>query len=101
MKIEIGNTYLDSWGHQHTIQGLTRNNPNHVWSLSSHFDFNGKNVGGGYNLVVLPPEKEIKHWQDFIKQVEAVNDDNHLKLVKLLLDNMRERIHRSISYCSE
>jgi hypothetical protein len=103
MPIEIGKTYLDTWGHIHKIYGHVQDGPmwakksilTQVWSISSHFETKtGKNVGGGSNLVddfAMAPADAEKYWLDRIAEIKAVNSKEKLTLVADLLTNMRKR----------
>jgi hypothetical protein len=104
-KVEIGKTYLDTWGRRHSIEGyvvLRRGwgsesdtfSKDQVWSTGGwHFDINtGTSVHAGKQLVQLPPKDELAFWTAQIKQIKSVNSADKLELIETELATMAARI---------
>ncbi len=98
MEVEIGQTYLDIWGYQHTINGYVRKgfkqeDKTKVWSASGHFwKKDGTSVRGGHDLVVMSPKGEVAFWKKRIQLIIDNNSTDKLRMVADLMQKMHERI---------
>lgn len=103
-KVNIGQTYLDTWGREHKIMGnviLQKGwgsapdvlDKQSVWSLSGvHFNVNTGNDEWGTCLVQLPLGEEKEFWVNRLKLIESKNSKDKLLLIKEDLDRIRQRI---------
>lgn len=99
MPIQIGKTYLDTWGQEHKINGYARpygvEDKGIVWSMSSHFRIeDGQNTSPGHNLVNdldMKPVEAFNFWNNRISDIESVNPPDKLTLIAESLATMRKR----------
>ena len=105
-KMEIGKTYLDTWGRYHVVYGYVvtqrgwgRHQPDtldktRVWAGSGyHFHVkNGECTHRTRQLVQLPRGEEIRFWKARLAQIRSVNHADNLRLIKDDLDQMEIRL---------
>lgn len=94
--IEVGKTYLDTWGYKHAVLGELDpeqwgNGPPKVWAMDAHY-YKETGLGGKYPLVSLPPEAEMDLWAHILDQIITNNSAAQLKPVAEQVSNIKRRM---------